>query len=47
MGCTGSTSASKPNDLPMAVGDPNAKLHKVVFFFGIPTAGKSWTNDFC
>jgi adenylylsulfate kinase-like enzyme len=21
-------------------------LHKIVWFFGIPTAGKSWTADF-
>ena len=44
MGCasTKTTTAESP-----AKGHSDSKVNKVVWFFGFPTAGKSWSADFC
>ena len=42
MGCTDSKSQSNPAEMGR-----NKIVHKVVWFFGVPTAGKSWSADFC
>ena len=43
MGCDSSVqSASKPAEM-----GGNNSVRKVVWFFGVPTAGKSWSADFC
>ena len=43
MGCSGSTTSG----MAPAKGHPDSKVNKVVWFFGYPTAGKSWSADFC